>query len=576
MRQGVFVSLFLFVLCGLMPAATIYVPDDFATVQEAINAAATDDTIVVRAGTYVENVDFTGKGIVVRSESGPEVTILDGGQAGSVVTFGSGEGAGSVLEGFTVANGTGTDVAGRFAGGGIFCGPAASPTVIGNIVRDNDCWDGGGIHVFDQSSPLISGNLITNNVCKNGGAINITLDSAPVIIGNELTANTAPVYGGGIRCDRNCDALIENNVITDNLAVSGRGGGIYCFVAAAVIRGNWISGNEAKKCGGGIYCKSCSPVIESNTITRNRSTDEYGGGIQVSVNSRPMISGNNIYSNSAFLGGGGINCYYSSEPTISNNNIVHNSSDNVGGGINCSHLSNPTIVNCTVVGNSAASRGGGIAILDHTTGTVVNLIVWGNNSPSGPEIFKDSSSGLSVTFSAVKGGWNGVGNIDTTPLFVDAAHGDYHLTYASPCLNAGYNLPGGDSFDIEGDPRIAIGTVDMGADEFYPHLYSVGGVSPGANAEIRAVGKPSLSVTLFLGAGVQSPPQSTPHGDLHILWPALWQAGIGTLSADGVLSYSLQVPPGWVSGEEKPLQALIGQWGNAPTQFSNLLMLVVD
>ncbi len=576
MRQGIITSFFFVILCSVAQAATIFIPDDFASIQEAINAAAAGDTIVVRAGTYVENIDFGGKEIVVKSESGPDVTILDGGQSGSVVTFGSGEGPNSVLDGFTVANGTGTDFAGHPAGGGIFCGPAASPTITGNVVRDNNCWDGGGIHVFDHSSPVISGNLITNNVCKNGGAINITLSSTPIITGNELTANSAPIYGGAIRCDRYCDALIENNVITDNLADSGRGGGIYCFAATATIRGNLITGNEAKKCGGGVYCKSCSAVVESNTIAGNRSSAEYGGGIQVSSSADPTIRGNNIYNNSAFLGGGGINCYYYSEPTICNNNIVHNSSDNVGGGINCSHLCNPTIVNCTVAANRATGPGGGIAILDSTLATVVNVIVWGNHSPSGPEIFKDSSCALKVTFSAVKGGWKGAGNIDTIPLFVDPAHGDYHLTYTSPCLNAGYNLPGADPFDVEGDPRVAGGTVDMGADEFFPHLYSVGSVNPGATAEIRAIGKPNLPVTLFLGGGVQSPPLTTPHGDLHLLWPALWQGGIGALSADGVLFYSFQVPAGWASGEQKPLQALIGQWGSSRAQFTNLLMLVVD
>jgi len=98
----------------------------------------------------------------------------------------------------------------------------------------------------------------------------------------------------------------------------------------------------------------------------------------------------------------------------------------------------------------------------------------------------------------VKGGWLGTGNINADPLFVDTGYwddngtpanplddfwveGDYHLTYASPCIDAGDNyassLP---ATDFEGDPRIFPGNgkgylvgyppqpaiVDMGADEY--------------------------------------------------------------------------------------------------------------
>ena len=58
-------------------AATIYVPDDYPTIQGAINAAVDFDTIIVRPGTYVENIDFAGKAITVKSEDGPDVTVID-------------------------------------------------------------------------------------------------------------------------------------------------------------------------------------------------------------------------------------------------------------------------------------------------------------------------------------------------------------------------------------------------------------------------------------------------------------------------------------------------------------------
>src|SRR5262249_32009375 len=95
-------------------AATIRVPSDVASIQQAIDAAAGGDTVVVSPGTYVENVDFHGKAVTVASEQGPAATIIDGGGAGSVVTFASGETRSAVLRGFTIRHGLTS-----FSGGGV-------------------------------------------------------------------------------------------------------------------------------------------------------------------------------------------------------------------------------------------------------------------------------------------------------------------------------------------------------------------------------------------------------------------------------------------------------------------------
>jgi pectin methylesterase-like acyl-CoA thioesterase len=54
---------------------------NFTTIQEAIDAAAHGDTVLVDSGTYVENIDFKGKAILVRG-LGPEFTTIDGNQSG--------------------------------------------------------------------------------------------------------------------------------------------------------------------------------------------------------------------------------------------------------------------------------------------------------------------------------------------------------------------------------------------------------------------------------------------------------------------------------------------------------------
>jgi len=93
MRSAVIVAV-LIVAAVSATAATLYVPDDYTTIQSAIDAAGGGTTILVRPGTYLENLDFKGKAITVRSELGPDVTSIDGGSPaspdeGSVVAFSS-------------------------------------------------------------------------------------------------------------------------------------------------------------------------------------------------------------------------------------------------------------------------------------------------------------------------------------------------------------------------------------------------------------------------------------------------------------------------------------------------------
>src|SRR5262249_39272586 len=147
LSPAAFATVFLAMPIGAASAATIRVPSDQPAIQSAIAAAAPGDTVLVAPGVYSENIKFLGKAITVISEGGSSVTVIDGGQLDSVATFSSGEGAASVLSGFTLRNGrSGFDTPGFGDGGGIRIS-SASPTIKDNVISGNRACAGVGVSV---------------------------------------------------------------------------------------------------------------------------------------------------------------------------------------------------------------------------------------------------------------------------------------------------------------------------------------------------------------------------------------------------------------------------------------------
>src|SRR5262245_21591981 len=95
--------LFAAMIVAVAEAQTIRkVPESFPTIQSGIVAAQSGDTVRVLPGVYAENINFLGKAITVISAGGPDVTTIDGSLTGTVVQINSGEGANSILDGFTI------------------------------------------------------------------------------------------------------------------------------------------------------------------------------------------------------------------------------------------------------------------------------------------------------------------------------------------------------------------------------------------------------------------------------------------------------------------------------------------
>jgi len=118
--------------------------------------------------------------------------------------------------------------------------------------------------------------------------------------------------------------------------------------------------------------------------------------------------------------------------------------------------------NCTLAGNSADSDGGGAY-----GGTLNNCIVYLNTAANGANFFGYAWEPVLLDYSCTTPmPTNGVGNITNAPLFVDYAGGNLRLQSNSPCINAGNNAYVTSTNDLDGDPRIVSGTVDIGAYEY--------------------------------------------------------------------------------------------------------------
>jgi hypothetical protein len=429
------------------------------TIQDAENASASGDEILVTNGVYqvggtadsriaIFNASF------VHSVHGPEVTIIQGYQppgttngAGSMrcATLGA-----ATLAGFTLTNG-----AAQGYGGGVYA--LDSRAVVSNsVVVENVAPSGGGVYSGGKViNCTIAGNLalggygggtafatlldctlITNKVTNlgfGGGAYQGTLTNC-VLAGNSARS------GGGARFSN-----LYNCTLSNNVATTSGGGAQEC-----ILRNCTLINNSAQN-GGGCYSSTNLNCL----LVTNSSTN--GGGASGGVLNTCLLMGNSVTG----LGGGAYDC------NMTNCLLMNNSASKGGGAYSDQYV---FTVNCTVVSNSAVSAGGvWFTYAPAAALNVLNDILYWNSATTDPDFHGDFGGTNNLAWCCNPAGL-GNHSISNSPLFVDADHGDFRLSPGSPCINAGRNSYVTISTDMDGNPRIVGGTVDIGAFEFQnPH-----------------------------------------------------------------------------------------------------------
>lgn len=292
------------------------------------------------------------------------------------------------------------------------------------------------------SFEILNGMKVIGGYPTGGGVRNWTLN--PTILSGEInnlgstsdnTYNIVRAFGV------DSSTLLDGFYIRYGFASSSYdGGGVSLSNSDIALRHLSIESNYCSDKGGGIRISSGSPVIVDCIFKYNSAYSYYygDGGAIHATNGNPKV----------------YNCLFLYNSTRGNGSAIFNQNGSF-------IVSNSTFYNNNSWGNSSEIRS------TSSTMSITNCIFWNNIGKD--NIITFSGTPPTVSYSILKYGYAGTGNLDDHPLFVDALNKDFRLQSCSPGVNSGDNnaLPAWLSEDIEGNVRQwNSGTVDMGCFEY--------------------------------------------------------------------------------------------------------------
>ncbi len=302
--------------------------------------------------------------------------------------------------------------------------------------------EGSGTNFYNTSSAV-------RCVYMNNGTLDgFTLRSGATKGAGDSSLNVYDETGGGVNIYNAAPNTVVTNCIIQNCKAKAGGGAAFGTLNNCTLSGNtayaYSSSSSPHSYGGGSYnCTLNNCTLSGNTAyaySSKFSSYSYGGGSYAGTLNNCTLMGNT----SSDYGGGSYN------GTLNNCTLTDNTSSFFGGG-----SSDGTLNNCTLSGNRAQYGGGSY------DGTLRNCIVWGNtNSVGAVNNYESSDFFYSCTYPMPS---LGEGNISSDPMFLSAQ--DLHLRPGSPCIDGGLNSCATLPTDLDGNPRIQNGVVDMGAYE---------------------------------------------------------------------------------------------------------------
>ncbi len=267
----------------------LMVPDQFTTIQAAINAVPDDGIVLVRPGVHAGPIDFgTGRDFVLASMQGPDVTVIDGsGGTGSVVSILNGFGPRTRLEGFTIQGGTTGTLTpdGLTVGGGLYL-RNNSATILNCRFHGNRAPYGGNAYLKNFEGSLRECDFTDGFAVSEGGNVFIFRGEGE-FISCSATGGGTPGDGGGVRLAYGHNVMLDWTIAGNN---GDRGGGLFFEEQASetsslFVVDSLIVENTAFE-GAGIWSRPNfpGPSIGNTTVCDNEPDEIFGPLIDLGGN----------------------------------------------------------------------------------------------------------------------------------------------------------------------------------------------------------------------------------------------------------------------------------------------------